>query len=83
MNPLPEMSAGLMAILREEIAAGNQVVEVAAWPPRCRLFVLLAHPFHRRYETGTDIVHTELKDTHYWPEDYSTTDRSECLASGF
>ncbi len=80
---LPNLSPDLMAVLNEEIAMGNQVVEVSAWPPLCRLFVMLEKPFHRRYETGATIVHTVLNDSHYWREDYSTLDKSECLACRF
>jgi hypothetical protein len=83
MQELPDFSPELMAVLNEEISAGNQVVEVSAWPPLCRLFVMLEKPFHRRYEADATIVHTVLNDPHYWLEDYSTVDKSECLACRF
>ena len=83
MQSLLHLCPALMAILEEEITMGNLVVEVSAWPPKCRLFVQIERPFQRCYATGAGIVHTVLNDPHYWPEDYSTADGSECLACRF
>lgn len=77
------MAPTLQAILEAELARGNAIVSVGDWPPTCRLFVMLARPFAKRYRTPPGIAYTEPKDPHYWRAEYALEGGAECLAGGF
>ena len=49
---LAALAAPLRAILEAELAQGNVIDEVADWPPRCELLVILRLPFATAYPTG-------------------------------
>lgn len=86
MSPVadpPRMVAPLQRILDAELARGNMVAEVSAWPPKCRLLVLLKHPFHTRYEVPPEIEYSSLVGPHYWKSEYRFNGGEEVLACGF
>lgn len=80
---LPQMSASLQRILESELARGNTIAEVSAWPPKCRLLVLLKKPFFTLYETPGEIEYAAIDDRHYWKSEYRLNGGEEVLACGF
>ena len=80
---LPQMAAPLQRILESEVARGNTIAEVSAWPPKCRLLVLLKKPFFTRYETPGEIEYASIDDRHYWKSEYRFNGGEEVLACGF
>lgn len=83
MAGLPRMVPALQAILMSELALGNSIAEVAEWPPRCRLLVILSRPFRVRHPLAAGLSYEELNDPHYWKAGYHDRDGSECLACRF
>jgi len=79
----PQMAAPLQRILEAELARGNTIAEVSAWPPKCRLLVLLKRPFFTRYETPGEIEYAKIDDPHYWRSEYRFNGGEEVLACGF
>jgi len=72
----------LNAILRDELALGNEIAEESAWPPKCKKLIILKHRFIRNHKTTT-LTYNQINDPHYWYADYSTIDQTECLACKF
>jgi hypothetical protein len=66
----PSMASPLQAILDAELAAGNEVAEVTAWPPKCQLLVILREPFRRSYTMSEGVEFAEINDGHYWKSEY-------------
>lgn len=79
----PALSAPLRAILQAELAQGNAIVEVADWPPKCELLVILRRPFATAYPTGPALEFTAIEDRHYWKSEYSLDGGRQTLACGF
>jgi hypothetical protein len=77
------MAPPLQEILDAELTRGNVVVEVADWPPKCRLLVVLKRPFHRAYDLHGDVTCRGVNDPHQWKADYMFRDGIELLACGF
>ena len=78
-----QMAPPLQAILDAELARGNTISEVGAWPPKCRLLVQLRRPFYTRYETPPEIEYEHINDPHYWKSEYRFRGGEEVLACGF
>jgi len=72
-------SKNLNDILKSELALGNEVVEVTAWPPKCKKLIFLKLRFHHDYEDSS-LIYDKLDDPHYWYAEYATTNHEECLA---
>lgn len=73
----------LRVILEAELAQGNVIDEVADWPPRCELLVILRRPFAKAYPTGPGVEFTAIEDRHYWKSEYNLEDGRQTLACGF
>lgn len=75
----------LRAICEMEIARGNRVCEVweGEWPRPNSVFVMLEHPFARRYDEFSDLEFSQLNDPHYWGDDYSVENGRLILACRF
>lgn len=82
-NKIVAMASPLQAILEAELASGNEVGEVSAWPPKCELLVILRHPFQRSYSTSEEVEFAMINDSHYWKAEYRYKDGVETLACGF
>jgi len=72
----------LTAILKEELSAGNEVVETGSdWPDPESVFVRLRHPFRtRRLPLPDGVVYSEPNDPHWWKADYSAGSPRHVLA---
>lgn len=77
------LSEPLKKILDAELALGNQIQEISAWPPRCHLLVILRKPFNHQYEVGPDVEFAEINDTHYWKSEYRYRGGIQALACNF
>ena len=77
------LAAPLRAILEAELAQGNVIDEVADWPPRCELLVILRRPFAAAYSTGPGVKFTAIEDRHYWKSEYNLDGGRQTLACGF
>jgi hypothetical protein len=77
------MASPLQAILTAELASGNEVGEVSAWPPKCQLLVILRHPFQRSYATSEEVEFASINDSHYWKAEYRYKNGVQTLACGF
>lgn len=77
------MAAPLQRILEAELARGNTIAEVSAWPPKCRLLVLLKRPFSGCYDAPGEVEYAKIDDRHYWKSEYRFNDGEEVLACGF
>ena len=77
------MAPPLQSILDAELARGNKVIEVADWPPKCHLLVILALPFQRSYLPLEDVEYQDVNDTHYWKAEYRYRGGLQCLACKF
>lgn len=60
------MALPLQTILDAELAAGNRIVEVTAWPPKCELLVILARNFLTKSTLAADVSLHQIDDSHYW-----------------
>ncbi|CAN7233916.1 hypothetical protein [Aminobacter sp. LjRoot7] len=83
MPDLPRMAPPLQAILMSELSRGNSILSVGDWPPDCRLFVMLARPFRKKYVMSADVEYAVVNDPHYWKAEYRYRNGEECLACGF
>jgi len=83
MHATPKMSGPLQAILETELACGNTIAEVSAWPPKCSLFVLLRKRFSGGHPVHPDVAYAEMNDSHYWKAEYRYKGGAEALACGF
>ncbi|MBB6467192.1 hypothetical protein HNQ96_003071 [Aminobacter lissarensis] len=83
MPELPKMAPPLQAILMSELSRGNSILSVGDWPPDCRLFVMLARPFRKKYATVAEVEYAAVNDPHYWKAEYRYRNGLECLACGF
>lgn len=81
MSPL--LAPPLRQILEHELASGNRIAEVLAWPPRFSLLVILEHPFTKDYPSQDGIEFSEVNDIHYWKAQYAHTQAMHALACGF
>lgn len=80
---IPTMAPPLQAILDAELEAGNTIVEVSAWLPKCRLIVILGHQFGTRPRDSAGVTFHQINDPHYWKAEYRYDDGSEVLACRF
>lgn len=83
MSTPPSMAAPLQRILDAELAAGNEVTEVSAWPPKCALLVILRRPFSQTYAEDNNVEFSETNDSHYWKAEYQFKGGLQTLACGF
>jgi hypothetical protein len=77
------MAGPLQSILEAELARGNEVVEVAAWPPKCQLLVVLRSRFHQFYLPLAEVEFAVINDPHYWQAEYNYKGGQQTLACGF
>jgi hypothetical protein len=77
------LAAPLQSILDAELACGNTVAEVANWPPKCELLVILRRPFHRTYLPLPDVEFAEINDIHYWKSEYQYKESRQVIACKF
>jgi RimJ/RimL family protein N-acetyltransferase len=79
---LAALHPSLRAILKAELTAGNEVVEISrGWPDTDSVFVRLRHPFRMRpaaLPAGVD--YAEPDDPHWWRADYSSRAPRHLLA---
>jgi hypothetical protein len=73
----------LRKILESELARGNEVQEVTAWPPKCHLLVILRRPFSMRYEPEPHVEFAEVNDMHYWKGEYRFRGGVQTVACNF
>lgn len=79
-------SSPLQLILQAELISGNSIRSASAWPPRCRMLVLLDRPFQRKYPPAPGVEFKKSDDPHYWKAEYNFEMEPglwECLACGF
>ena len=81
--PAPIMAEPLHVILSRELAAGNEIAEISAWPPKCSLLVILKHAFRSPRHTGPEVELVEVNDPHYWKAEYRYRGGDQVLACGF
>jgi hypothetical protein len=77
------MALPLQTILEAELAAGNRIVEVTAWPPKCGLLVVLAKSFLTPPTLHDDVSFHQIDDTHYWNAEYRYCGGVQVLACRF
>lgn len=83
MEKIPAMAVPLQQILEAELKAGNFVVEVSAWPPKCMLLVILGRSFMTKGERTADVTFHEISAPHYWKAEYRYLDGAQTLACRF
>jgi hypothetical protein len=86
MIPWDKLAPPIGAILEVELAAGNEVVEIAiepAWPPNCELFIGLKRKFSSSYEFAAETTFNIIDDYHYWFAEYSYNDGKQILVCRF
>lgn len=79
----PSMVEPLQAILEAELAYGNEIREVTAWPPKCELLVILKRPFYQAYSASSEVEFAAIEDSHYWKSEYRFQGGKQTLACGF
>ena len=79
---LADLHPDLKAILQEEIAAGNEVLETGrGWPDPDSVFVRLKDPFAPRLSpVPPGVTYSEPNDPHWWKADYTTISPRHTLA---
>lgn len=79
---LADLHPDLKAILEEELAAGNEVLETGrGWPDPDSVFVRLKNLFARRVApVAPGVTYSEPNDPHWWRADYTTTSPRHTLA---
>ena len=77
------MALPLQAILDAELAAGNRIYEVTAWPPKCGLLVILTKDFLTNPTLPTDVTFHQIDDCHYWKAEYRYNGGMQLLACRF
>jgi hypothetical protein len=80
MNGTPTMAVPLQRLLDAELQAGNRIVEVSSWPPKCKLLVILEHRFRNVETVSSGVTFHELHGPHYWRAEYRYDDGAEVLA---
>jgi hypothetical protein len=80
---MPPLAPPLQAILNMELAAGNSVQEISAWPPTCELLIILRRKFGQDYPLASTVTYRVLNDHHYWYAEYSFAAGQQLLACGF
>jgi hypothetical protein len=60
------MALPLQTILDAELAAGNRIIEVTTWPPKCDLLVILARSFLTKSTLTDDLSFHQIDDSHFW-----------------
>jgi hypothetical protein len=83
LSSSPSLAAPLQVILNAELAAGNEIAEASAWPPKCELLIILREPFHRPYATSGGVEFVEINDGHYWKSEYRYNNGMHTLACRF
>lgn len=83
IDPRPTMAPALQSILEAELMAGNTVVEVSCWPPKCTLLVILGHEFKTTVHVSDNVTFHEINDPHYWKAEYRYGGGTEVLACKF
>jgi hypothetical protein len=79
----PRLASPLAEILQAELAAGNQIAETSAWPPKCELLVILRRPFTQPYPLPDSVELEAVNDPHYWLAEYRFRGGLHTLACGF
>lgn len=77
------MALPLQTILDAELVAGNRIVEVTAWPPKCELLVILARNFLSKSTLAADVSFHEIDDSHYWKAEFRYKGGVQVLACRF
>jgi hypothetical protein len=67
---MTNMASPLQAVLDAELAAGNRIVEVAAWPQKCDLLVILAKNFMTKTALTAELSFHQIDDAHYWKTEF-------------
>jgi len=80
---MPQLVSPLQAILDAELAVGNTIWEVSAWPPTCELFIMLQRKFSQAYRLTPGVTHRLINDAHYWHAEYDFNTGQQTLACGF
>ena len=69
---LETLDGCLKEILFQEIGLGNGIFDVTnGWPGPNSILVTTRYPFKKKHRKK-GITHRELKDPHYWKEEYSS-----------
>lgn len=76
---MKNMALPLQTILEAELLAGNRIVEVTAWPPKCELLVILARNFLSKSTLAADVSFHQIDDSHYWKSEFATRGACKCL----
>ena len=69
-----------------ELAAGNEIVEIATapgWPPNCELFIGLKRKFSKLCKLTPEIAFNIVDDYHYWFTEYDFKNGLQILTCGF
>lgn len=83
-SEVAQLCADLSPILQAELRRGNAIAEVSAWPPTCRLLIILEHPFGPGLsELGAGVVYRRVDDPHYWLAEYECEGHGHMLACRF
>ena len=78
---LKRLHPALKAILRAELAAGNEVAETGGgWPDLDSVFVRLRYPFRTKPESTAGLDYNEPNDPHWWKADYCSRSPRHILA---
>lgn len=80
---MTNMALQLQVILDAELAAGNYIAEVSAWPPKCSLLVILGRKFRTKPILTADVTLHEINDPHYWKAEYRYLGGVQSLACKF
>jgi hypothetical protein len=78
------LCAHLSPILQAELRHGNVIAEVSAWPPKCRLLIILEHPFGAcPPQPRAGVAYRLVDDPHYWLAEYACDAHGHLIACGF
>ena len=79
---LAALHPDLKTILREELSAGNEVLETGhGWPDPDSVFVRLKNPFSPRLSAvAAEVTYSEPQGPHWWKADYTTRSPRHTLA---
>jgi hypothetical protein len=86
MAPLDKLAPPLRHILKKELAAGNEIMEIVAnpgWPPDCELFIALKRKFSRMHDMPSEVTFNQIDDYHYWFADYNYNGSQQLLTCQF
>jgi hypothetical protein len=74
----------LSPILQAELRRGNVIDEVSAWPPKCRLLIMLERPFGTGpSQLAAGLEYRRVDDPHCWLAEYECKEHGHVLACGF